>query len=197
MSKIKEQIEQSLFLQYQEINVFQIGDKSCLSLLQFVITDQHPLVLVADPRTVVGGAWRLSFVNNSSNCLILEGTNPDIISSESCYLPVIESLERGNLWSRNWWTLLEQVQQHDQVLVLLSRLDVGGLWVVRVPLAMTLTLNLDRVTGEETLEHTGVCSWTCDKLLRNLLLRGLDVQASLALKPSLFSELEEALSRLR
>ncbi len=84
----------SLFLQYQQINVFQVGHKSCLSLLQFVITDQHPLVLVAGPRTVVGRAWRLSFVNNSSNRFILEGTNPDIISSESCYLPVIELLER-------------------------------------------------------------------------------------------------------
>ncbi len=68
--------------------------------------------------------------------------------------------------------------------------------MVCVPVAMTLTLNLDRVTGEETLEHTGVRSWTSDKLLRNLLLLGLHVQASLALKLSLFSELEEVLSRL-
>ncbi len=69
--------------------------------------------------------------------------------------------------------------------------------MVCVPLAMAFTLNLHRVAGEETVECARVCSWTSDKLFGNVSLWGLPEHAGLALKLSLFSELEQALSRLR
>ncbi len=98
-AKSNKESNSHLLLQYQQVNVFQIRDKSCLSLFQFLIADQDPLVLVADPTTVMARLWSLAGMRNRSNNFILQATNPDVIRSKSCYLPLIEPLESGNLWA--------------------------------------------------------------------------------------------------